>query len=309
MKKILTIILSVVFLTVCWALTACQEHQHVFDKKVIATEYQKNQADCLNAATYYYSCSCGEKGDAIFTYGLKLDHSFSEDNVCDVCENSYSDVLEFNLINDDTGYQVQVGEILSCERVIIPSEYQGKPVTDIKFTTSSYNSPIKTIDIPSSIEDIGKKLAGMRKLEMVYFCQNSKLKVIDEKAFYNCYNLKEICLPKSIESIGKYAFSNCVDLESLTFEEDCQVKTIGDCAFSYLHMLKSIELPGAVQEIGQSIFSGCSALKEIKFGGTMEKWLSFDYNSWEIGLGGGSKMTTVPVKVIQCANGKIYLKK
>ena len=42
---------------------------HTFDRQVITDTYKATDATCIAAATYYYSCSCGEKGDSTFSYG------------------------------------------------------------------------------------------------------------------------------------------------------------------------------------------------------------------------------------------------
>ena len=306
MKRILTMFISLILLTGCLGLTACKEHQHEFDKRSIKSEYLLSQADCINATTYYYSCACGEKGDETFTHGLKLDHSFGDDTICDTCGNSYSSNLEFSLINEDTEYQVNGCPLKFDERLIIPAIYNEKPVTKIKsnaFTLSSFH----IVDIPSSIEIIGENAFNEKKaLTRVDFCQGSRLKVIEYRAFFDCYHLESICFPNSLKTIEKYAFSNCIDLKSITFEENSEIESIGDFAFSSLHALESIELPGSIKMLSSNVFSTCSILSEIKFNGTMEQWLSFDMNHWVSYAPG---MTTVPVKVIQCADGKIYLKK
>ena len=47
-------------------------------------------------------------------------------------------------------------------------------------------------------------------IENVTFNSNSKLTTIDDYAFRNCINLKEIQLPKSLEKIDfKKVFENC----------------------------------------------------------------------------------------------------
>ena len=80
MRKIFGVLLSV--LCICCAaigLTGCKKdkHIHTFDKQVITDEYKATDATCTEAATYYYSCSCGEKGTETFGYGSPLGHSFT----------------------------------------------------------------------------------------------------------------------------------------------------------------------------------------------------------------------------------------
>ena len=80
MRKIFGVLLSV--LCICCAaigLTGCKKdkHIHAFDKQVITDEYKAADATCTEAATYYYSCECGEKGTETFTSGNALGHSFT----------------------------------------------------------------------------------------------------------------------------------------------------------------------------------------------------------------------------------------
>lgn len=80
MRKFIGVLLSV--LCICCAaigLTGCKKdkHIHVFDKQVITDEYKATDTTCTEAATYYYSCECGEKGAGTFTSGNALGHSFT----------------------------------------------------------------------------------------------------------------------------------------------------------------------------------------------------------------------------------------
>ena len=80
MRKFIGVLLSV--LCICCAaigLNGCKKdkHIHAFDKQVITDEYKATSATCTEAAKYYYSCSCGEKGTETFTSGNALGHSFT----------------------------------------------------------------------------------------------------------------------------------------------------------------------------------------------------------------------------------------
>ena len=49
---------------------------HVHSFTVKNTDYPHTAADCTHKATYYYSCACGEKGDALFEYGEVSAHKY-----------------------------------------------------------------------------------------------------------------------------------------------------------------------------------------------------------------------------------------
>ena len=54
-----------------------QEHVHVFDREMIQEIYKERSATCTEKARYYYSCSCGAKGDQTFEAGVELGHDYS----------------------------------------------------------------------------------------------------------------------------------------------------------------------------------------------------------------------------------------
>ena len=116
---------------------------------------------------------------------------------------------------------------------------------------------------------------------------------IDEKAFFNCYDLTSVTIGNSVTSIGEGAFRDCWSLTSVTIGNgvtsigegafrDCWsltsvtigngVTSIGDSAFSNCNSLTSITIPDDVTSIGNSAFSWCSSLTSIKYRGTEAEW-------------------------------------
>ena len=51
---------------------------HTFDKAVATATYKVSDATCTTAATYYYSCVCGEAGPTTFTVGNPLGHNYNK---------------------------------------------------------------------------------------------------------------------------------------------------------------------------------------------------------------------------------------
>ncbi|MBO5305087.1 MAG: hypothetical protein J6A99_05385, partial [Clostridia bacterium] len=58
--------------------------EHKFNKKIATEEYLNTEATCIELATYFYSCECGEIGDETFEYGDLADHDYV-DGFCSVC--------------------------------------------------------------------------------------------------------------------------------------------------------------------------------------------------------------------------------
>lgn len=81
MKKALRSALYVLLLLlVMMCVVACneEEHTHTFRVEKIEEQYLAAKATCTSPATYYYSCTCGEKGTETFSYGDPLGHSFTD---------------------------------------------------------------------------------------------------------------------------------------------------------------------------------------------------------------------------------------
>ena len=73
--------------------------------------------------------------------------------------------------------------------------------------------------------------------------------------------VENIVILDGVKSIGKYAFSDCFSLTSITIPNS--VTSIGDWAFSHCTSLTSITIPDSVISIGHGVFSGCSSLTSI----------------------------------------------
>ena len=100
--------------------------------------------------------------------------------------------LEFAL-NDDSYWVIGIGTCTDTE-IVIPSQYNGLPVTGIFEQAFAGTNDLASIEIPDSVTYIGTE------------------------AFYNCSSLTSITIPDSVTSIGNYAFYNCSSLTSVTFE-------------------------------------------------------------------------------------------
>ena len=53
-------------------------HTCDFTLQTVEEEYLKEAATCETKAVYYYSCSCGEKGEETFEHGEELGHDYAQ---------------------------------------------------------------------------------------------------------------------------------------------------------------------------------------------------------------------------------------
>lgn len=98
---------------------------------------------------------------------------------------------------------------------------------------------------------------------------------IGKYAFYDCEQLESVTLPNSLRTIGNFAFRECSNLTSVEIPNG--VTTIGQGAFRLCSKLESIIIPDSVISIGPETFDKCSVLQEIDIpqGLTSIGWSAF----------------------------------
>ena len=151
-----------------------------------------------------------------------------------------SGVLEFRLHENGSEYAVwgvnhEVDPL--PEEIVIPSTFNGKPVTRINEDAFSICYAFTKVTISEGVVSIGTK------------------------AFWACGNLEEIVIPSTVTLIGESAFEECHKLKSVKLPDGLQ--TIENKTFSECEALAKAELPNNLKVIGQKVFSGCKALTKI----------------------------------------------
>ncbi|MDE6666084.1 MAG: leucine-rich repeat protein [Ruminococcus sp.] len=178
-------------------------------------------------------------------------------------------------------------EIYDCEQsateVVIPSEIDGLPVTDIgenafyecwKLTSVNIADSVKNIgalafcycksltkvNIPDSVERIGLDTFG--------FCSSLKsiklpdsIKSIGDYAFYGCSNLASIEIPESLTKIGGYAFYKTLWLEEKRKENPLVI--VNEILIDGRACVGDVTIPDDVKTIGYGAFSSNSDLTSI----------------------------------------------
>lgn len=90
----------------------------------------------------------------------------------------------------------------------------------------------------------------------------SSVRVVMNAAFSNCKELERVSFLGHIDKLGNDAFAGC---ESLQVVENLSTKNIGDSAFEDCRSLKSIDLTNRCKELGTRAFAGCENLTDINF--------------------------------------------
>lgn len=107
------------------------------------------------------------------------------------------------------------------------------------------------------------------KTELIYCPPTKKgdyvipktVKEIGEYAFSNCNEINNITFPKTLTFIGNSAFYECNSITKIVLPDN--IKFIGERAFSYCRKLQEISIPQEITSIENYLFQACISLKNI----------------------------------------------
>ncbi len=179
-----------------------------------------------------------------------------------------------------TGYTGRINPNL-----IIPSEFDGIPVTSIGMQAFSGYTRLESITIPDSVTSIDDFVfSDCTSLESVTIPDS--VTSIGDETFYWCTSLKSITIPDSVTSIDSLAFYNTAyynnesnwengvlyigkhlieakDTVSGSYTIKDGTKTIASSAFSDCESLVSVTIPDSVTSIGEEAFYNCTSLESV----------------------------------------------
>ncbi len=168
--------------------------------------------------------------------------------------------LIFTLNSDGESYSVKTYDPTISGELVIPSTYDGKPVTAIgDFGFHSCNFLTRVI-IGDNVTTIGYYAFGNCESLKSVTVPNG-VGTIKDYAFYGCNALNSIIIPSSVVAIGDYAFYYCKDLTNVVIPKS--VTTIGDSSFAACDSLTNVTISDGVEIIGNHAFFGCDALTNI----------------------------------------------
>ena len=118
---------------------------------------------------------------------------------------------------------------------------------------------LKNVKSPEGLMSIGTSAFEGSTVETINF--PGSLRAIGERAFCECYCLKEVELPDAVRRIEPGTFANCVNLQSVILP--AQLNAIERNAFDSCDKLTELYIPPMVESIGDEAFTGCSNLKDL----------------------------------------------
>ena len=199
--------------------------------------------------------------------------------------------------DDDKSYYVYDCNENATGDLVIPSTYNGLPVTHIVDYAFEYCTSLTSVTIPDSVTSISDKAFRSSGCIPIYCAKGSyaeqyaiaegcicklfgvspieyfEFESISDGSEYICNGFKyrglsfeEVVIPDvynglPVTSISDEAFRDSITLTSITIPDS--VTSIGDKAFKYCDALTSITIPDSVTYIGQEAFYNCYSLTSV----------------------------------------------
>ena len=230
----------------------------------------------------------------------KLGHSF-KDKKCSICgewEYSSAEYFTFSLLSDNT-YEVKIANADNTPaQLVIPCEYDGRPVSRIASYAFSRNDKISYMVIPSTVTAIGDS-AFLSCVNLTDIVIGNGVTTIEGYAFYNCTKLTSVTLPNSLTAIGAHSFRGCTGLTSIVIPNNVTSigvnafhyctsltsATIGDGIthipsnlFDYCVKLQSLWISKSVISMGHCAFSSCGDLVNVNYAGSIDDWAQIEFD-------------------------------
>ncbi len=286
--------------------TGSDEHKHAW------TEWKINKyATCKEQGEKERSCTgCTEKETKVIPLAR---HTFQSGYTCEVCEITLTvtENLAFEEYGDDAYSVTGIGTAFTEENIVIPYEYNGKPVTYIGYEAFKGRENIKTLVIPSTVEYVGTSaFENCTNLTEIFICDG--VDEIGQNAFKGCTSLQSLFIPSSVYNMENNAFSGCTALQKVeigngieTLKEgmflNCKnltevvlperLKKIDSEVFKDCESLTEITIPSSVKTIEGWAFGSCKKLKNMYYEGTKTEWSLVDRSSaWKDGIATGFKV-------------------
>lgn len=230
----------------------------------------------------------------------------------------------------DFTYEIQEGQVTitgytgSDEHVVIPSEIEGLPVTELGRRAFRENMQVKSFVLPDSLKRIGDHCFRLcENLETIEI--PAQVEKINDFAFAGCLRLSRITLPASVTEMGASVFNYCPELIEISVSEDNPnysnrdgvlfdkeqttlirypsnratveytipetVKKMAPWAFDYCQNLETVVIPDGLTTIDPGAFAKCSSLQKIDISNTVTNigMVAFTYcpQLKEVNIGSG----------------------
>lgn len=179
----------------------------------------------------------------------------------------YSDDLLYVLADNGKEYYVAGFDYTVTEapdpKVNVPPVHKGLPVSGV-LEEAFMGEGIISLRLPSSVKLIeDRAFYNCIRLGEVFL--GGGITDMGRSAFEKCTSLKSISIPRTVKRIGETAFLDCSSLEKATFEDGAQIEKIGYGAFTGCTSLNEARIPSSapLSELEGYVFENCTSLRSF----------------------------------------------
>ena len=184
-------------------------------------------------------------------------------------KNAFSDCFELSSVFCKKGVMIIDDDAFSCCRKLTAISIPGSVIV-IGDSAFFRCEGLTSLMIPESVKSIGDRaFLDCSRLFTITVAQgnliydsredcNAIIETNSNKLILGCNSTK---IPKSVKSIGDYAFRGCAGLVSVVIPNT--ITNIGIQVFCGCDNLKSVVLPKSLTILKKDLFSGCSQLSSI----------------------------------------------
>lgn len=166
-----------------------------------------------------------------------------EENLCYTISSDRKNLIKYNWLNGDT--------------VELPHTIE--TIGPFAFANMKH---IKTVILSTGLKSIGMgAFCECSSLQSIVFLNYEQKLIVGKSAFWKCYSLENINLPRNTVSIPDRCFEDCRKLQSIIIPDG--VQCIGNYPFKGCNKLTTIFIGKDAEHISQKSFDLASSLSAI----------------------------------------------
>lgn len=199
---------------------------------------------------------------------------------------TYTKGLEYALTANKTAYKCTGLWTAIDKNVVIATEYEGLPVTEIAERAFYKSADITSVTVSANITKIGDfAFEDCPSLSTVYWnavkCTKSGTYTgsIVKSIFRSCPNLTKAVIADNVTYLPEFAFYGCSKITEIVIPDS--VTHVDEDVFTGCSSLETVTVGKKVNEIYKYAFKNCTGIKRVNYTGNLESWCKINFSTYD----------------------------